>query len=51
MMMKMINNLFNFEKFIINGALLDQSFNEYLWQKGMVYWVQTFCIQSLFVLI
>jgi hypothetical protein len=30
MMMKMINYLFNFEKFIINGALFDQSFNKYL---------------------
>jgi hypothetical protein len=30
LVMKMINYLFNFEKFIINETLFDQSFNEYL---------------------
>jgi hypothetical protein len=29
-MMKMINYLFNFEKFVLNEALFDQSLNEYL---------------------
>jgi hypothetical protein len=48
-MMKMINYLFNFEKFIINEALFDQSFNEYYSKKRIVYQVQTFGIQSLFL--
>jgi hypothetical protein len=30
-MIKMINYSFNFEKFIINRALFDQSLNKYLW--------------------
>jgi len=29
--MKMVNYSFNFEKFIINDALFDQSLNKYLW--------------------
>jgi hypothetical protein len=31
MMMKMINYSLKFEKLIINEALFDQSYNEYLW--------------------
>jgi hypothetical protein len=45
----MINYSFNFEKFVINGALFGQSINEYLQQKLIVYWALSLRIQSLFV--
>ncbi len=46
--MKMINYLFNFEKFTINEALFNQSFKN-IYKKRIVYWVQTFSIQSIFI--
>jgi len=43
--MKSINYSFNVEKFVINEVIFIQSMNK------IVYWVQIFGIQSLFVLI
>ncbi len=51
--MKMVNYLFNFKKFIINKALLEQSLNEYLQLKmesllGSTIWYSiTICIDSI----
>jgi hypothetical protein len=51
LVMKMINDLFNIEKFIINEAIFIQSLKNIYSKKLIVYWVQKFGIQSLFVLI
>jgi len=48
---RLINYSFNFEKFIINEALFDQSLNNIYSKKLIVYWALKFSIQSQFVLI
>jgi hypothetical protein len=48
-MIKTINCLFNFEEFVINKALFEQSVNNMYSKKWTVYWVLIFGIWSLFV--
>ncbi len=48
-MMKMINYLFNFEKFVMNEALFDQSLTNVYGKKWIVYFALSFGIQSLLI--
>jgi hypothetical protein len=50
--MKVINYLFNVEKFIKNEALFVQSLDKYFWKKKqIVYQAKKLCMLSLFVFV